>query len=49
MLARGHRLRVGEQGIVGNVAHTGLSRFAFSVGEDAVWFNNPDLPDTNRR
>lgn len=46
MLARGHRLRVGEQGIVGYVAQTGLPRFAFSVGEDAVWFNNPDLPDT---
>lgn len=46
MLARGHRLRVGEQGIVGHVARTGLPRFAVSVGEDAVWFNNPDLPDT---
>lgn len=46
MLARGHRLRVGRQGIVGYVAETGLPRLAFSVGEDAVWFNNPDLPDT---
>ncbi len=46
MLARGHRLRVGQQGIVGYVAATGLPRLAFSVGEDAVWFNNPDLPDT---
>ncbi len=46
MLARGHRLRVGQQGLVGYVAQTGLPRIAFSVGEDAVWFNNPDLPDT---
>lgn len=46
MLARGHRLRVGRQGIVGYVAETGLPRLAFNVGEDAVWFNNPDLPHT---
>lgn len=46
ILARGHRLRVGRQGIVGYVAETGLPRLAFNVGEDAVWFNNPDLPDT---
>jgi GAF domain-containing protein len=46
MLARGHRLQVGRQGIVGYVAATGLPRLAFSVGEDAVWFNNPDLPNT---
>ncbi|MBN1873474.1 MAG: GAF domain-containing protein [Anaerolineae bacterium] len=46
MLARGHRLRIGEQGIVGYVARTGVSRIALDVGDDAVWFNNPDLPDT---
>lgn len=46
MLARGHRLRVGRQGIVGYVAETGRPRLAFNVGEDAVWFNNPDLPHT---
>jgi putative methionine-R-sulfoxide reductase with GAF domain len=46
MLARGHRLRVGRQGIVGYVAETGLPRLAFSVGDDAVWFDNPDLMDT---
>lgn len=46
MLARGHRLRVGRQGIVGFVAETGLPRLAFNVGQDAVWFNNPDLPYT---
>ncbi len=46
MLARGHRLRVGQQGIVGMVAATGKPRIALDVGEDAVWFNNPDLPQT---
>ncbi len=46
MLARGHRLRIGEQGIVGHVAATGTVRVARSVGEDAIYFNNPDLPET---
>ncbi len=46
MLARGHRLRVGRQGIVGYVAATGRPRIALDVGEDAVFFNNPDLPQT---
>ncbi|HNT74915.1 MAG TPA: GAF domain-containing protein [Anaerolineae bacterium] len=46
MLARGHRMRVGQQGIVGYVSSTGIARFAFRVGEDTIWFNNPELPDT---
>jgi GAF domain-containing protein len=46
MIERGHRLRVGQQGIVGHVAEMGTARLAFDVGEDAVWFNNPDLPET---
>ncbi|PWH12632.1 MAG: hypothetical protein DDG60_12015 [Anaerolineae bacterium] len=46
MLARGHRLRVGRQGIVGTVTNTGRYRIALDVGEDAVFFNNPDLPNT---
>ncbi len=46
MLARGHRLKVGRQGIVGNVTNTGRYRAAFDVGDDAVFFNNPDLPET---
>jgi len=46
MLARGHKLRVGEVGIVGYVAGTGKPRIALDVGEDAVWFDNPDLPHT---
>jgi GAF domain-containing protein/HAMP domain-containing protein len=46
MLARGHRLRVGEVGIVGNVAELGQPRVALDVGADAVFFDNPDLPET---
>ena len=46
MLARGHRLRVGETGIVGNVTHLGKARIALDVGKDAIFFNNPDLPET---
>lgn len=46
MLARGHTLRVGKEGIVGHVAAAGEPRIAFDVGEDAVFFDNPDLPDT---
>jgi GAF domain-containing protein len=46
MLARGHKLKVGEEGIVGYVAATGDSRIALDVEADAVFLNNPDLPGT---
>ena len=46
MLERGHRLEVGEKGIVGNVAAKGKPRIALDTGADAVYFNNPDLPET---
>lgn len=46
MLKRGHLLEVGQTGIVGFVAQTGQPRIALDVGADAVYFNNPDLPDT---
>jgi GAF domain-containing protein/HAMP domain-containing protein len=46
MLARSHRLEVGEQGIVGYVTDTGRPRIALDVGTDAVFFDNPDLPQT---
>ncbi|MDY0018595.1 MAG: GAF domain-containing protein, partial [Anaerolineae bacterium] len=46
MMARRHRLRVGQQGIVGSVAALGKPRIALDVGEDAVWFDNPELPKT---
>lgn len=46
MLTREHKLRVAEEGIVGYVAGSGRSRIALDVGEDAVFFDNPDLPET---
>jgi GAF domain-containing protein/HAMP domain-containing protein len=46
MVERGHRLEVGLTGIVGHVAKTGKPRIALDVGTDAVFFNNPELPNT---
>ena len=46
MLARNHRLKVGEEGIVGFVTSQKEPRIAMDVGKDAVFFNNPDLPET---
>jgi GAF domain-containing protein len=46
MLGRGHRLKVGQTGIVGYVAGTGRSRIALDVDDDRSYFSNPDLPDT---
>jgi GAF domain-containing protein len=47
MLERKHRLRVGEEGIVGYVTSIGKARVAMDVGKDPVFFNNPDLPETH--
>jgi GAF domain-containing protein len=47
MLERKHRLRIGEEGIVGYVTSTGEPRIALDVGKDPVFFNNPDLPGTH--
>ncbi|MDQ2691106.1 MAG: GAF domain-containing protein [Chloroflexota bacterium] len=46
MLGRGHRLKVGETGIVGYVTGTGIPRVALDTGADAAFFNNPYLPET---
>lgn len=46
MLERSHRLKIGETGIVGYVTSTGKPRIALDTGADAVFFNNPDLPET---
>jgi GAF domain-containing protein/HAMP domain-containing protein len=46
MLERGHRLKVGETGLVGFVTGTGKPRVALDAGADAVFFNSPDLPET---
>lgn len=43
---QGYRLRIGVEGIVGFVAAEKLPRIAHDVGEDAFFFDSPDLPDT---
>jgi len=47
MMERKHRLRVGQEGIVGYVIAMGEPRIAMDVGKDAVFFDNPELPDTH--
>ena len=46
MIAVNHKLAIGYQGLVGYVAATGQSKIALDVGEDAEYFNNPELPHT---
>ena len=46
MLNRQHQLRLDETSIVGYVTSRGEPRIALDVGKDAVFFNNPDLPET---
>jgi GAF domain-containing protein len=46
MLAREHRLPLDSNSIVGFVASRGEPRIALDVGSDAVYFNNPELPET---
>jgi GAF domain-containing protein len=47
LLERNHRLPVGGAGIVGFVANTGQPRIALDVGQDSIYFNNPDLSGTH--
>jgi len=47
LLSNNHRLRVGEQDLVGKVAATGQAGIALDTGVDAVYFNNPFLPATH--
>jgi GAF domain-containing protein len=47
MLKRGHRLEIGEVGIVGYVVQSGKARIALDVGKDATYFDNPDLHQTH--
>jgi GAF domain-containing protein len=46
MVAKGHSLKVGTQGVVGYVAEFKKARIALDIGSDPVFFNNPDLPKT---
>ncbi len=46
MLAQHYRLPVGEEGLGGYEAGTNEPRIILDVGEQAVCFDNPHLPDT---
>src|SRR4030065_1086853 len=46
LLDLGHKLKVGETGIVGYVAKYGKERVAFDVESDQVFLRNPELPET---
>jgi putative methionine-R-sulfoxide reductase with GAF domain len=46
MLEQKHKLRAGQEGIVGRAVGTGEPRIALDVGADAVHFRNPLLPET---
>lgn len=46
MLAQSYRLKIGEMGMVGYVTQTGKPRIALDVGQDAVHYDNPFLPET---
>jgi GAF domain-containing protein/HAMP domain-containing protein len=46
MLEQGHRLKVGQTGLVGFVTSMGKSRIALDVGTDATHFAHPLLPET---
>src|SRR5688572_570979 len=46
MIENGHSISVGSLGMVGSVLLQKRSRIFFDVGQDAVLFNNADLPMT---
>ena len=46
LLELGHKLKIGEAGMVGYVTGTGLPRIALDVGSDSAFMSNPYLPET---
>jgi GAF domain-containing protein/HAMP domain-containing protein len=46
MLAQGHRLKVGGESMIGQCVARREARIALDVGEEAVHFDNPLLPET---
>jgi GAF domain-containing protein len=46
MMAEGHHLQVGGSSMIGWSTATGQARIALDVGEEAVRFQNPHLPET---
>jgi GAF domain-containing protein len=46
MFERGHKLKIGESSIVGYVASIRKPRIVSVTEADAIYFDNPDLPET---
>ena len=46
MLNKEHKLKIGGMSIVGYAIEHAEARIALDVGRDAVYFDNPELPDT---
>ena len=46
LLERGYRLRVGTEGLIGYVAAEKKPRISLDVGEDAIFLEVPELPET---
>lgn len=46
MLDEGHKLAVGGNSMIGAAVQNRKGRIALDVGEEAVFFSNPHLPDT---
>ena len=46
MIEHKHKLQVGGRSMVGACTALNEARIALDVGKEAVWFNNPFLPDT---
>ncbi|MBT3189787.1 MAG: GAF domain-containing protein [Anaerolineae bacterium] len=46
MLAEDHKLKVGGNSMIGASISTQEARIALDVGEEAIFFSNPHLPDT---
>jgi len=46
MIEKNHRLRVGEQSVIGIVAHSGQSHIVREAATDRLFFNDPKLPDS---
>jgi signal transduction histidine kinase len=46
MIEHNHKLEVGGHSMIGACTQRNEARIALDVGKEAVWFNNPFLPDT---
>lgn len=46
MMEHHHKLEVGGRSMIGACTALNEARIALDVGKEAVWFNNPFLPDT---